>query len=55
MNKIQQNDKLKDYLLGGNDKLIGSIIGFRRKLNLKNMENWKNDKSKKKRKKQIFT
>lgn len=45
MNKVQQNDKLRDYLLGGNDKLIGSIIGFRKRLILKNWENLINDKS----------
>lgn len=43
MNK--NNDKLKDYLLCGNDKLIGSVIGFRKRLILKNFEKWKNDKS----------
>lgn len=42
------NDKLKNYLLGNNDKLIGSIIGFRKSLNFKNWENWKNDQSERK-------
>jgi hypothetical protein len=42
------NNKLKNYLLGNNDKLIGSIIGFRKRLILKNMENWKNDQSERK-------
>jgi hypothetical protein len=40
-----KNDNLTDYLLGGNDKLIGSVIGFRKSLNLKIWENWKNDNS----------
>jgi hypothetical protein len=35
MKKIQTNDTLKDYLLGGNDKLIGSIIGFKKIYSIK--------------------
>lgn len=49
MKKIQTNDTLKDYLLGGNDKLIGSIIGFKKNLLYKNWDNWKNDKSENKK------
>lgn len=48
MNKVQQYDKLKDYLLGENDKLIGSIIGFKKRLILKNWEIWKKDSSERK-------
>jgi hypothetical protein len=42
------NDKLKNYLLGNNDKLIGSIIGFRKSLNIISWANWKNDQSERK-------
>jgi hypothetical protein len=35
-----KNDKLKTYLLGGNDKLIGSIIAFKRYLVKTNFDKW---------------
>lgn len=31
---------LKDYLLGGNDKLIGTILGFKKGLKMKNYNDW---------------
>ena len=44
--QMNKNNKIKDYLLGGNDKLIGSIIGLKKKrFIIKNLENWKNDKT----------
>jgi hypothetical protein len=46
MNK--KYDKLNDYLLGGNDKLIGSIIGFKRYLVKTNFDKWIELRNKKK-------
>jgi hypothetical protein len=41
-----KNDKLRDYLLGGNDKLIGSIIGFSKGLKFNKWVKWNNNNSK---------
>jgi len=41
-----KNDKLRDYLLGGNVKLIGSIIGFSKGLKFNKWVKWNNNNSK---------